>query len=176
VEGEGGPGATTDGMTAGEVVALNDELDRLLLEELRVADLERRPESPENWTPVEIAAHLAEFPRFFAEELERYLEDRSVVVGRGHDHEARLRAVAGASALGAQDVRRDVEESFARLAQQLRRLDDGDIAAPTENVKYGEEPLSAFLDRYVTGHKAGHLRQLRNLREAGDEARKDSSS
>jgi hypothetical protein len=28
-------------------------------------------------------------------------------------------------------------------------------------VKYGPEPLSAFLDRYVTGHKAGHLDQLR---------------
>ena len=30
-------------------------------------------------------------------------------------------------------------------------------------MKYGPEPLSAFFDRYVLDHKAGHLEQLRAL-------------
>jgi hypothetical protein len=33
-------------------------------------------------------------------------------------------------------------------------------------VKYGAEPLAAFLDRYVIAHKAGHLDQIRALHKA----------
>ena len=43
---------------------------------------------------------------------------------------------------------------------------DDDVEAKTENVKYGPEPLSAFFDRYVIAHKAGHLDQLRALATA----------
>ena len=43
----------------------------------------------------------------------------------------------------------------------METLSDDDVEAKTENVKYGPEPLSAFFDRYVIGHKAGHLDQLR---------------
>jgi hypothetical protein len=45
----------------------------------------------------------------------------------------------------------------------LETLSDNDVDAKTENVKYGPEPLSAFLDRYVISHKSGHLDQLRSL-------------
>jgi len=154
-------------MSAAEVVALNEELDRLLLVALARADLEERPESPDSWGGIEVAAHLAEFPRFFAEELKRLSADAAAIIGRTHEHEARLNAIAAARFLDRAQVKADVETAFAGLAAQLQRLTDTDISRVTNNVKNGEEPLSAFLDRYVIGHKAGHLRQLEELHGGG---------
>ncbi|HEV7688461.1 MAG TPA: hypothetical protein VGQ80_17930, partial [Acidimicrobiia bacterium] len=56
-----------------------------------------------------------------------------------------------------------MRNAFAELAAALEALSDDDVEAKTENVKYGPEPLTAFFDRYVIGHKAGHLDQLRAL-------------
>ncbi len=57
-----------------------------------------------------------------------------------------------------------MRSAFAELCRGARaRSTDDDLDAKTENVKYGPEPLSAFFDRYVVGHKAGHLDQLRAL-------------
>ncbi len=154
---------TTAGMTAVEVVAANEALDRLLLEELGRADLARAPRSGGEWVAVEVAAHLAEFPHFFAAEIGRWRADPDAVVGRTHDDESRLAAVAAAWSDDPSRIPSRVGEAFSALAGALCRLSDGDIAAATRNIKYGEEPLSAFLDRYVVGHKAGHLEQLRAL-------------
>ena len=56
-----------------------------------------------------------------------------------------------------------MRSALAELAAELETLRDEDVDAKTENVKYGPEPLSAFFDRYVIAHKAGHLDQLRAL-------------
>ncbi|HET9093077.1 MAG TPA: hypothetical protein VFN50_11755 [Acidimicrobiales bacterium] len=154
---------TTAGMTAAEVVAANEELDRLLLEELGRADLARPPRDDGEWVAVEVAAHLAEFPHFFAGEIERWRSHPGSTVGRTHDDEGRLAAVAAAWSADPSRIRSRVSEALSVLAAALGQLSDSDIAAATRNVKYGEEPLSAFLDRYVIGHKAGHLEQLRAL-------------
>ena len=61
-----------------------------------------------------------------------------------------------------------MRSAFTELAAALELLVDDDVEAKTENVKYGPEPLTAFLDRYVIGHKAGHLDQLRALAASGD--------
>ncbi len=149
-------------MSAAEVVAVNTDLDGQLLDELGRADLARSG-GAEEWVAGEVAAHLAEFPRFFAGEIDRWLADPSATVGRTHTDERRLAAVAAAGRLDRAATRAAVASSFAVLAAALERLTDEDVESPTRNLKYGEEPLSAFLDRYVVGHKAGHLEQLRAL-------------
>lgn len=156
------PALSAAALSAAEVVAVNARLDSQLLDELGRADL-ARPGGAEHWVAAEVAAHLAEFPLFFAAEIDRWLADRSVTVGRTHDDERRLAAVAAAGGLDHAAAQAAVASSFAVLAAALGRLGDGDIRAATHNVKYGEEPLSAFLDRYVLGHKSGHLEQLRAM-------------
>lgn len=37
---------------------------------------------------------------------------------------------------------------------------DRDLQATTINVKYGEESLATYIERYVLEHKAGHIAQL----------------
>ena len=151
-------------MRAGELRAANARLDAALLTEAESFDPSRLTVSPEGeWSAAQVMAHLGEFPRFFAGELRRWHVDPSAVIGRTTEHPVRLAAITSpAEALG--DLVANMRAAFAELAAALELLDDDDVEAKTQNVKYGAEPLTAFLDRYVTGHKAGHLDQLRSLR------------
>ncbi len=153
--------------TAAELCRLNSELDETLLRLLTSGiSTAAMPTSAEGeWSMLQVAAHLAEFPHYFAADLRRWQFDRSAVVGRTHDHPARLAAVAEAHASqsGLQTLNTRAYDAFEDLAQALSGLTDEDLSAATINVKYGEEPLRAFLDRYVVEHKRGHITQLERL-------------
>jgi hypothetical protein len=153
-------------VTGDDVRAASRSLDDELLAEAGAADPAALHLAPEGeWSLAQVLAHLGEFPRFFAGELARWRADRQAIVGRTHEHPARLAAVAERA--GQRDgLITEAREAFAVLADELDLLADADIEAPTRNLKYGVEPLSAFLDRYVIGHKAGHLDQIRALRKA----------
>jgi len=149
--------------TAEELRARNAEVDMaiiVLAESLRADQLDATADN--EWSPRQVLAHLGEFPRFFAVDLRSWLLDRSVSVGRTHEHPARLNAVSLESAAGRESgaLIAEMREAFAELALVLDGLSDADLQAASQNVKYGEEPLRAFLDRYVIGHKVGHLQQL----------------
>ena len=150
-------------MKADDVRAENARLDAALLAEAEAFDPQRLTEAPAGeWSAAQVMAHLGEFPRFFAGELRRWHADRSAVIGRTLEHPIRLAAVESpAAALG--QLVAGMRAAFDDLAGALALLEDDDIEAKTENVKYGPEPLTAFFDRYVIGHKAGHLDQLRSL-------------
>jgi hypothetical protein len=150
-------------MSADEVRAENARLDEALLAEAGAFDPARLTDAPDGeWSAAQVLAHLGEFPRFFAGELRRWYDDRSAVIGRTMEHPVRLAAVESpADALG--ELVAGMRAAFAELAAALEALSDDDVEAKTENVKYGPEPLTAFFDRYVIGHKAGHLDQLRAL-------------
>ena len=156
-------------MTADELRSQNRRLDEELLEAASSVDAAHLHLAPEGeWSLAQVLAHLGEFPRFFAGELARWRDDPEAVIGRTHEHPARLAAVADPS--GQRDeLVAAARKALRLLAEALETLTDADIDAPTQNVKYGPEPLSAFLDRYVIGHKAGHLDQIRALQKAAAE-------
>ncbi|HET9772811.1 MAG TPA: DinB family protein [Acidimicrobiia bacterium] len=156
-------------MTADELRRRNGLLDGELLEAAAAVDPGHLHFAPEGeWSPAQVLAHLGEFPRFFAAELTRWRADPGAVIGRTHEHPARLAAVADPS--GQRDeLVAAAREAMAVLAEALEPLTDADIEATTQNVKYGSEPLAAFLDRYVVDHKAGHLDQIRALQKAAAE-------
>ncbi len=156
--------------TAAELCRLNSELDAGLLRLLTSASAAAMPAPAEGeWSVLQVAAHLAEFPRYFAADLRRWQRDPFAVVGRTHDHPTRLAAVADANAsqLGLAALTARAHAALEELAQALSTLSDDDLAAATLNVKYGREPLSAFLDRYVVEHKRGHIAQLERLATPG---------
>ena len=81
-------------MTADDVRAENRRLDTELLAEARAADPAGLHLAPgEEWSLAQLLAHLGEFPRFFAEQLRRWRADPAPVIGRTHEHAARLAAV-----------------------------------------------------------------------------------
>jgi hypothetical protein len=153
--------------TADDVRAENRRLDEALLAEAESFDPARLGEAPVGeWSAAQVLAHLGEFPRFFAGELRRWKDDPSAVIGRTLEHPVRLAAVESPAQARAELVA-GLRSAFTELEGALALLADDDVEAKTENVKYGPEPLSAFLDRYVIGHKAGHLDQLRALAAPG---------
>jgi len=150
-------------MDADGIRAENRRLDEALVAVAEAFDPARLTGAPEGeWSAAQVMAHLGEFPRFFAGELRRWRAEPSAVVGRTHEHPIRLAAVESPAA-ALTDLVAGLRSAFAELAAELEPLTDDEIEAKTQNVKFGPEPLSAFLDRYVTGHKAGHLDQLREL-------------
>lgn len=156
-------------MNADEVRRRNGELDDHLLSIVDLIDPrrlhvpEQKPEGVEAWSAATVLAHVAEFSRFFATELRRFLADPAVAVGRTHEHPERLAAVAAAGNRSLDELRAEVTAAFANLAAALDALEDDHLATPTNNRRYGPEPLTAFLDRYVLGHKRGHAQQLADL-------------
>ena len=150
-------------MKAEKVRRGNRFLDEELLAEAEMFDPQLLHEAPDGeWSAAQVLAHLGEFPRFFAGELQRWRDDPTAVVGRTHEHPVRLAAVSSPTQ-ALSDLMAGMRSAFADLARVLDTLSADDVDAKTENVKYGPEPLSAFLDRYVISHKAGHLEQLRAL-------------
>ncbi|HEV3364097.1 MAG TPA: DinB family protein [Acidimicrobiia bacterium] len=150
-------------MKADEVRAQNARLDEELLAAAESFEPSRLTVAPEGeWSAAQVMAHLGEFPRFFAGELRRWRDDPSAVIGRTVEHPVRLAAVESPADV-LDELVAGMRSAFAELAAELERLTDDDVDAKTENVKHGPERLSAFFDRYVLGHKAGHLDQLRAL-------------
>jgi len=151
-------------VTAEEIKARNRFYDEELLAEADLFDPDRLHEAPDGeWSAAQVLAHLGEFPRFFAGELQRWRDDPTAVVGRTHEHSARLAAVESPTDT-LSELMAAMRSAFAELARVLNTLSDDEVQAKTENVKYGPEPLAAFFDRYVIDHKAGHLEQLRALK------------
>lgn len=146
----------------------NSELDtalRALVDEIRADELHVDPQNGE-WTLAENLAHIGEFPRFFRPQLQSCLREDGAVVGRTHEHEGRLAAVAAAPERDLADLRGGVDDALVELADALDELRDEHLVVVTENAKYGPEPLTAFLDRYIVGHKAAHVSQLRETIDA----------
>ena len=147
----------------GEIRAENARLDEELLAEAEAFDPAKLTRAPEGeWSAAQVLAHLGEFPRFFAGDLRRWHDDPSAVIGRTIEHPVRLAAVEAPADL-LDELVAGMRSAFTELAAALELIGRDDADAKTENVKYGPEPLSAFFDRYVIGHKAAHLDQLRAL-------------
>lgn len=151
--------------TAADVIGENTALDHAILDrEYPPALIHLQPgardDDPDPWTIAEQLCHVAEFQNFFDRQLRAWLEDPGVEMGRTHDHDERLAAIEAATGREPADLLADVRAAATALAATLARLDDVHLGTMTNNVKYGAEPLAAFLDRYVIGHKRAHVRQL----------------
>lgn len=156
-------------LSADQVRADNADLDRRLLtlsRNLHIGLL-TASDDDESWSAAQILAHLGEFPRFFAADLRLMFADPAQPVGRTIEHDERLAAVAAAEGRSLTELIRGLEDAFADMADALDGLGDDHVAGMTQNRKYGTEPMTAFLDRYVIGHKRGHLNQLSNETPAG---------
>lgn len=112
------------------------------------------------WSSAQIVMHVGEFTRFFARHVRRWKAAPTSAVGRIHTNDERLGAVAAANESTAAELAGWLRFGCADLDDAISSLLDSDLDADTVNVKYGVEPLSSFLTRYVIGHKHGHIEQL----------------
>ena len=129
------------------------------IDEIEPSSMHVDPENGE-WTLAQNLAHIGEFPRFFASDLSAWKSDHSRLIGRTHDHDVRLTAIGSASGRAYEELRDGCARAFAELADVLQGLEDEDLRAVTTNIKYGQEPLGAYIDRYLLEHKEAHIEQL----------------
>lgn len=149
--------------TAAEVRARNSALDtelRAIAASIHPADLHRDPGNGQ-WTLAENLGHIAEFPRYFAGDLTLQMRAAGATVGRTQEDADRNDAIAAARGRTLDDLRRELDTSLATLATTLDGLRDEHLTRMANNRRHGPEPLTAFLDRYIVGHKAAHIHQLR---------------
>lgn len=144
----------------------NRDLDTQLLDlvaQVPEAQLHTDPGDGE-WSLAENLAHIGEFPCFFAREIAAMLRadvDEDLEVGRTHEHPDRVEAVAAAAGRNRDQLADAVATALDEMANTLRHVTDDDLQRTFTNRKYGAEPLIAYLERYVLGHKAAHVDQLR---------------
>ena len=154
--------------TAEEIRARNAELDvqlSRLAEQVSPGQLHAA--TPDgDWTPAETLAHIAEFARYFAGDIARHLGAEGIDVGRTHEHPGRNQAIAAAPSRTLDELRSSLNSALDELAKVLATLRDEHLGRIGNNRKYGPEPLSVFLDRYVLDHKAAHRDQLRRTLDA----------
>jgi len=142
----------------------NGDLDRQLRELVARVSADRLRDDPGDgeWTLAENLAHLGEFPRYFAREITRMVAaDAPVEVGRTHEHPERNEAVAAAGDQNRDQLAAAVETALDEMDNALRLVSTDDLRRVFTNRKYGREPLAVHLQRYVLGHKAAHVEQLR---------------
>lgn len=157
---------TTDAQvptTAEGVRQRNRELDERLREEIAAVPGEHLRDDPGDgeWSLAENLAHIGEFPRYFARELIQMIRsDVDVEVGRTHEHPERNEAIADAEGKDRDQLAAAVDTALDELVNALRHVSDDDLQRVFTNRKYGQEPLTAYLQRYVLGHKAAHVAQL----------------
>lgn len=148
--------------SADAVRALNARLDaelRAVIEQIPAARIHDSIPG-EEWTPAEQLAHLGEFPHFFAAELAKHLEAEGREVGRTHDNTTRIAAIEEGRARSGEELRTELLRGMEEMSAVLSGLRDEQLTWLGNNRKYGPEPLTTFLHRYILGHKQAHLEQL----------------
>ena len=124
------PDGGGQGVKAEEVRAENRFYDEELLAEAELFDPARLHEAPDGeWSAAQVLAHLGEFPRFFAGELQRWRDDPAAVVGRTHEHPVRLAAVAS-PAEAMSELTAAMRSAFAELDRALNTLSDDERGTP----------------------------------------------
>lgn len=159
--------AATVWASSDAVRSANNELDehlRTFVAKIPLDLLHADPGEGE-WTLAQVLAHVAEFSRYFAVDLAAQLQQDGAAVGRTHEHADRLAAVV-ANDQSLDDLRDALDAAFDALVAQLVEVRDEHLDRMAHNRKYGPEPLTQFLDRYVLGHKAAHLQQLETTLQA----------
>jgi uncharacterized damage-inducible protein DinB len=150
--------------SADELRGRNRDLDRQLRELVATVPDERLRDAAGagEWTLAENLAHIGEFPRYFAREITRMVAaDADVEVGRTHEHPERNEAIAAAESKDRGQLSAAIDAALDEMANALGLVSDDDLRRVFTNRKYGQEPLTAYLQRYVLGHKAAHVDQLR---------------
>lgn len=151
--------------SAGEVRGRNARLDAEIRElAQQVPDQHLHDEfSDDDRTLAEKLGHLAELSTFFARQLDEWIDGRRMVVGRVAEHDPDHNdALARATLQQLPQLLASLDAALATMERTLARLCDDHLTATIQNVRYGREPLTSFLQRYVIGHKAAHAHELRH--------------
>ena len=130
------------------------------------------PGATERWEAGQVWAHLAEFPPYWARQIQivvdGYRQSHSPVpFGRTKADAARIAAIERDRHVDPAALLERVRGAIAEAADRLERLPAGAWEAVGRHPTRGELPLSAIVEEFVVGHLEEHADQLDLLRDRG---------
>ena len=117
------------------------------------------------WTIMQNLAHIVEFMPYWAEQIEKLVAEPGRNFGRTHQDEGRLRGISAHETDSLTGIKVAFPASYARLNEVLGSLKDSDLELTGKHVKYGEKPLSWFIEDFVADHLSGHVEQIKRCLE-----------
>ncbi len=154
----------------------------------RLADVERRlseeaarelaagsltapdPATGERWDAGQVWAHLAEFPRYWLDELGRVVASArsgaagATPFGRTKSDPGRLAAIERDRTMDRGLLLERVTDGIAVASAELSALDGSDWAATGSHSTLGEMSVADAVERFIVAHLEEHADQLETLR------------
>lgn len=118
------------------------------------------PCAPDEWTPMENIAHIAEIMPYWADEIAKLVAHPGQNFGRTMQHEGRLQAIQQHGHDNLEHAKTDLATSYTHLERVLSSLKESDLALIGHHSKFGDQTLEWFLNEFVVHHLAAHVAQL----------------
>ncbi|MBD8006905.1 DinB family protein [Bacillus norwichensis] len=124
--------------------------------------------SEEEWSIMQVIAHVAEAIPFWLGEIRQIIQSPEEVWGRDHTNKIRLEAVdeKTVDSLTVEKVLKDLKHIPTQSEETLSELTDEQlqIVAPSRNPNFDGKPVQFIIDKLIVGHIQGHNGQIqRNL-------------
>ncbi|RST60561.1 DinB family protein [Siminovitchia terrae] len=124
--------------------------------------------SEEEWSIMQVVAHVAEAIPFWLGEIRQIIQSPEDVWGRDHTNKIRLKAVdaKAVDSLPVDKVFEDLKKIPTQTEETLSTLTDEQfqIIAPSRNPNFDGKPVQFIVNKLIVGHIQGHNGQIqRNL-------------
>lgn len=150
------------------IQTINDSIDTILRVSKKLSEETIRwNPTKEEWSILEIVAHLNEAVPYWLNEIDRVLAEPGAKWGRGLQDPARLAAVANPDELNISEQFTVLKGLKQKIADGLGNLSEENLKAdnPHRNFeKFGNKPVSFIIDHFLEEHVEKHYSQVqRNL-------------
>lgn len=149
--------------------SVNSDINKMIniIEELEENKLRNNPEA-EEWSILQIVAHVSESIPFWTSQIEMVINDSTVEWGRGYFDTSRLFAISDANIknLTVKKGIIDLEKIVILVEDLLLHLKDNHlkITASSKYEIFNGESVQYILEKELINHIKGHLEQInRNL-------------
>lgn len=123
----------------------------------------------EEWSILQIVAHINEAIPYWLSEIKHVLNEPGSKWGRGLQDPARLSAVANPAGLDVTSELENLRNVKKQAVTQLKNITEKQLIVenPHRNFeKFGNKPVSFIIDHFIVEHLAKHLEQVqRNIRK-----------
>ena len=113
------------------------------------------------WTIMEILAHIVEIMPYWADEVARLVELPGQNFGRTMENPERIAAVRDHSHDSLAQIAAALPGSYARLNEVLASLKDSDLLLTGVHPRRGTKTLDWFIEEFITKHLSDHIIQIK---------------
>ena len=125
----------------------------------------RRP-APDEWSVIELLAHMANSPCFYVAEIQRLVRQGGGPFGRTLEDPGRVGPVQAHAGDSLYEAIARNREGVAVARELLATLSDGDLAVRGVHPRAGEYDVAGLVARFIVNHRREHARQIREASAA----------